>query len=326
MGNNQPQNVWTYEEVSEKYEKAVTTRLEEEAQYKDYEGRRQYTQAYYKEYPEGKFTRNSTLNIDLDKQVHQYFIDYLGYKHLPSIYYLGVKGIHRNFMNKTVFSRFKKYHNRADRIKDNFDRFSNFTNHNFPREVEHLQLEGRNFDFSLFPEEQIQMISQKIKSSIHLKGFKMTTRDLQTVLNANHHLKRICVDSLKISDPDAELELQGSFRNIEEIILPKIGLSNRNIEHIVGHLIAKDEEFNNEIIPNIIRLNLYQKNDEQFLLDMKQKLQRKGFRGVFKTTRSDIALWRGIKRVLGFFWGIGKFMFRVTLFPFAYMYRMIQGH
>lgn len=98
--------------------------------------------------------------------------------------------------------------------------------------MEHLYLEGRKFDFSLFPEEQIQMISQRIKSSIHLKGFKMTTRDLQTVLNANHHLKRICVEYLKISDPDAELELQGDFRNIEEIILPKIGLSNRNIEHI----------------------------------------------------------------------------------------------
>ena len=98
-------------------------------------------------------------------------------------------------------------------------------------------------DFSQFEQEYIEDMTQRVTDSIYLRNFRMSMKELNSTLALCQHMKRICLSGCKLADPheliinkdmnDGQGQPIGGFKNLEELNLEGIGLSEENL-NILG--------------------------------------------------------------------------------------------
>lgn len=157
-----------------------------------------------------RFSSQSILRLSFSNLFTTFWVPYMGDQLLPKLDTLDLRNLDADL-----------------------DTFGKFMHQNFPVEVRNLIIAGYRLNFDQFSPQEVEIISQRVKEWLHLSGFKMKISDVETILNANQHLRKISFHhSVKISGEQKALTLTGKFPNLEELNFERVNLSRENVEDI----------------------------------------------------------------------------------------------
>lgn len=153
--------------------------------------------------------------------------------------------------------------------------YRSFMKNNFPDKVQNFKIFDANYDIIEQKDLLCKNISESVTKTIRLQGLGMSTDELSLLLSASSHLKSINFEGCKLNDY-GNVNLTGEFKNLEDLNLSEIQLSDQNIVEIASYFVSCGA------INNLKKLNLYHKEKEALLTSLYMELRNYGYRGCFK--------------------------------------------
>ena len=126
-------------------------------------------------------------------------------------------------------------------------RLHNLFSNNFPERLENLNIRSADMDLREVRLSDIySIIRRKLRRSLSLHGFRLSTYNLESLLEMCSNLKKINFHGCKLTDSE-ELLMEDEFENLESLNLEEVGLSKSNIEaigeYISTNLISFSQKF-----------------------------------------------------------------------------------
>mmetsp|Transcript_15772 Transcript_15772/g.13797 ORF Transcript_15772/g.13797 Transcript_15772/m.13797 type:complete len:316 (+) Transcript_15772:20-967(+) len=266
MGVEQSLEKITYQELSNTVFNALKKDIEDEAEYiLDSSNQESFVSKALEKNPKRRFSRDSRLVIDFDEQKSVYILDSVRGKMLPDLATLSLKD-----------------------IGSDVKKFEVFILRNFPQEVDRLSIYNAGIDLTKMNFASVLPVSNKISKSLFLSKVRLSTKNLACLFKRLNHLEEISLQNCKLTDSD-DFALKGEFKNLQRLNLENIGLTQSHIEHISNYLIneskkSKEESKENGLQLRNLKLNLYQKGLDKFLVQTQKKFQRSSSLVDFRTT------------------------------------------
>lgn len=153
-----------------------------------------------------RYSRFSTLSVLFNTQEGVNILDTIGDKILPEVDSLVLKNVGYQP-----------------------GRFERFLAMNFPAQVNSFSVYNADMNLvGLRLSNAYKIVKERVKKEINLDGFHISTYNLEDLLSMSSHLERINFSGWKLADSE-EILLEKDFKNLKDLNLEGIGLSQTNI-------------------------------------------------------------------------------------------------